>query len=135
MKKRIISLLSTVVIVCIMCTPALANGPIEIEPCYEGVSSVRVNFNISASGKTTSTATVIVLPGYTADVYLDLQQNDGEWENIMTWEDSGSGRIYLNKSYYVESGYEYRAQVTVDIYDDDGSYVETVTVNSGSEWY
>ena len=135
MKKRIISLLSTVAIVCIMCTPALANGPIEIEPCYEGVSSVRVNFNISASGKTTSTATVIVLPGYTADVYLDLQQNDGEWENIMTWEDSGSGRIYLNKSYYVESGYEYRAQVTVDIYDDDGSYVETVTVNSGSEWY
>ena len=135
MKKRIISLLSTVAIVCIMCTPALANGPIEIEPCYEGVSSVKVTFNISASGKTTSTATVIVLPGYTADVYLDLQQNDGEWENIMTWEDSGSGRIYLNKSYYVESGYEYRAQVTVDIYDDDGSYVETVTVNSGSEWY
>ena len=135
MKKRIISLLSTVVIVCIMCTPALANGPIEIEPCYEGASSVRATFNISASGKTTSTATVIVLPGYTADVYLDLQQNDDGWENIMTWEDSGSGRIYLNKSYYVESGYEYRAQVTVDIYDDDGSYVETVTVNSGSEWY
>ena len=135
MKKRFFALLLTILSLCVTALPVAAIDDPEPEPYYTGVASATINMTISTTGRTTSTVRVRILPGYTADVYLDLQQRDGPWTDIMSWDDSGSGNIYLDGDYYVESGYYYRAKVTIDVYDSDGSYVETVTAYSSSQRY
>lgn len=139
MKKRVLTLMFAVISLCVASVPVSANDVATITPCYEGIASATVTIVISreglTDGLTSNVVRVQVLPGYTADVYLTLQQKVGRWEDVYTWETSGSSRVYMNKPYYVESGYYYRAVASIEIYDEYDNYVETISVESLPEYY
>ena len=46
-----------------------------------------------------------------------------------------SGGVEMDKSWYVTSGYYYRTAATATVYTSGGSYVESVTIHSQSDYY
>lgn len=54
---------------------------------------------------------------YTVGVKVELQQYDGGWDTIKTWQASGNAWAIIEKYYYVDSGYAYQLKVTHYAYD------------------
>ena len=68
----------------------------------------------------------------TVDLTMELQRSrdDTSWDTVKTWDTSGSGTIYLDKDWYVTSGYSYRVHVTAEVYSSNGTLVETAPTDS-----
>lgn len=98
--------------------PAQAAG---VFPRYTGISAIKANLEIENSFAA-CIGTVNVKTGYTADLVLELKR-DGT--AIKTWTDSGTGRIEINKTYYVTSGHDYELVATATVYNSGGKVIET----------
>ena len=57
------------------------------------------------------------------------------WDYVTSWDTSGSSILSLEKSYYVMSGYYYQAELSADVYNSSGSFLENVTSNSSIQYY
>ena len=141
MKKATRQLIALILALCALAAAAMPacaasldtppEGPLA--PEYVGLSLLRCNCTVS-SGTATCTATVKLKNGYTAYTSMRLQKSNDKsnWSNVTIWM---SYSTTLNKTKSVSSGYYYRTQVTVRVYDANNNLVETVTQNSGAVYY
>ena len=110
-----------------------ANDLLPTVPMYTGAIQVSANVIISSSGYATAIGKVKLLPGYTADVTLQLKYDSGSVSG--TWIDSGSGTIPMEKGKYIMSGHDYYTVVHVVVYDSTGKTVDDITLESNRVSY
>lgn len=139
MKKRISKFLSVLLALsCITATLSTAAATL-IQPRYTGLYSLTVSLDIASGGRSTPYGDVSLRSGYSADLTLELQRssNGYSWSSVKEWSTSGSGAglVYLDKTYYVTSGYDYRAKCTVKVYDSSNKLVDNVTEYSATVSY
>lgn len=109
-----------------------AAEPEKMKPYYTGVYAVAADLNVvnTTLGKTENRAAAILRDGYTAEITMTLKQiSVGNVEELKTWNDSLSSTGEVTHFYYVPSGYNYTLIVSMDIYDSDGDFVETIVTN------
>lgn len=101
---------------------------------FTGLATMTAYLDISNLGRAVVSIDVTLRTGYTADVKIELIQFPNtvvkEWNTEMENNGTCWGGVY-----YVYSGYFYYAKVTTDIYDLDGNYIETVTLESNTVYY
>ncbi len=114
---------------------AIAAAKIENAPMYIAIAQTYVNLTISSSGKANCEASTTVIKGYTADVYVELQQYDGGWTTIKDWSDSASHCAVVDEDWYVEDGYKYRVKSTHRSFNSSGNQVEKTTFYSKTVTY
>lgn len=92
--------------------------------------------SLTRSGSTMNcTGKTVVNSGYKANVAMELQQYDGGWVTIKSWNSTGGTRAELSKSYSVSSGYSYRLKTTHRAYNSSGSLVESIEKYSSTITY
>ena len=102
---------------------------------YIALTLNSVSLNISSTGLSTSHGMVKVDSRYTAKATLELQQKkNGVWQPIKSWSDSGIS-FSIVKDYYVLHGYDYRAVLTVRVYDSKNTLIETGSTSSNTYYY
>ena len=139
MKKIICALLACIVLASAVPASAtnLETAPSdEIAPQYIGTMMGAAGILIDANGNATCSGDAYLKQGYTAIVGLSLHQRiSGSWEPQITWYKRGSGTIFISQNYPVTSGFEYRTVLTINVYDSDGNYVESVYATSATASY
>lgn len=105
---------------------------------YTGLTYMTAVIDISNLGRAVTSVDVCLRSGYTAELNAVLIQFDGantseikEWNADITGDLGGAWAGV----WYVESGYFYFTEVTVDIYDSNGKYIETVSLETNTEYY
>lgn len=137
---RKVKSLSILLVVCLLigCLPLGAAADSDsvdtsdVEPRFVGLMSMSIDLSISSSGLATVTYTADLKSGYTATVVLDLRKvtlTGGSSVKSWTLEDI-SGLYSCGKYYFVASGHSYYVDVSVDIYDSDGDFVENIPLES-----
>lgn len=135
MKGKFFRILSLTVIVCILLSMAsfAASQESMIQPRWTYISEIGTGLDISLSGKATCYTSVALYssPSCTCTIEMILQQSDGSgWSDIKTWTGSGGRNTDIEKSWYIESGYEYQVESTTYVYNSDGDLVETAVTYS-----
>lgn len=130
MKKRIVSLLLAVLLLCPSYTAfAAAQEENAASPYYIRVTSIEADLSmpdtnvgrVRCYGRVTakSMSDYIIL-------YIDLQQLVGSsWRTISSWSASGNKTVILDVPDYVTNGYNYRIKVTAHIYDENNNLIES----------
>lgn len=144
MKKKLMKILSLVLMVCMLFnTMAFANN-IEIEDNndfmdeeyqQEGTrnlsrwsytNSTVESLSISSTGTATMTSKVTGYSGVTTkiDIYFYLQKYDGSWKNVKTYKDTVENYYALKEHTYsgLDKGYDYRLRCTYYVYGPDNQY-------------
>ena len=104
-----------------------------LQPRYTNIRSLTASLEISKSGCASCYGKVVLTKSTdTVDLTMELQRSrdDTSWDTVKTWDTSGSGTIYLDKDWYVTSGYSYRVHVTAEVYSSNGTLVETAPTDS-----
>jgi len=129
-------LMSLVMATAVMPIPAMAaqqsapnsvgSGGI-ITPFWTNTALARAN--ISVSGSTVKPSAYIVAQKTTTEIegtlYLE-EKSGGSWEEVASWDISGTGYLNAAKSYRGSSGTTYRARAEVSV---GGEYVECVSAS------
>ena len=144
MKNRIITIFTLVLLLAsllIVPTSAVDVPTNEVSavvsPRYVDIMRLTASIGISSSGKATcysfaETAT----SSYVVYLSVSLQRYvNGGWSTVKNWSTNGTGEAILNQSRYVTSGYYYRTAATATVYTSGGSYVESATIYSQSDYY
>ncbi|MCI8404723.1 MAG: hypothetical protein HFE49_07445 [Clostridia bacterium] len=99
----------------------------DIQPRYTGITSTSVYLKNLGSGNLNCQGSTVVRNGYNAGVTVELQKNNnGTWNTIKTWSDSGDGVAAIEVNYYAGSG-TYRLKATHRSYTSGWALVESVT--------
>ncbi|NLK91897.1 MAG: hypothetical protein GX273_02000 [Bacteroidales bacterium] len=124
MEKKIVSKVITSVIVILICLSDISivfaaeqNNQIKsetyaISPYFLYITRCENNLILNSGGRLTCEGKTEVQYGYIAGLTIELQQYDGQWETIKTWNSSDSTVVSLYKDWYVVSGYQYRLKLT-----------------------
>ena len=128
--------MSLVVATTVMPLPAMAAQQSEpnsvgsggiITPFWTNTALARAN--ISVSGSTVKPSAYIVAQKTTTEIegtlYLE-EKSGGSWEEVASWDISGTGYLNAAKSYRGSSGTTYRARAEVSV---GGEYVECVSAS------
>lgn len=111
------------------------NGTITelmLNPRFDHMSRIASGLSFNSLGRANCTGTFTTYDEYDSAMTVILQKNEnGRWTDIIKWSENytGSGVKLMEKGYYVGSG-RYRVVTTVQIFDDDGTVLETVTCDS-----
>ena len=106
-----------------------------VSPRFIAINAFATELSISSGGLATCEGTVTVSSGHTCDATLEMQRKEGStWRTIKTWTSSGRANSF-NKSYYVVSDYSYRLKLTADVYNSNGTLVESSYIYSTVEYY
>ena len=139
MKRRILSLTALVLLMTsLLALPAAAAEDVPvISPRYVNISVFSASVGVNSNGKASCQAFVDTAnSSHTIYLAIGLQRyKDGYWTTIKSWDGSGTGEIELDKSWYVTSGYYYRTAATATVRTSGGSYVESATIYSQSDYY
>lgn len=137
MKKLTKFVCLALICVFFLSTPVTATQETDIQPLYDYVSTVQLILDINTTtGLSTSYAEVVPSGYLPVDVELKLQRLiNGSWVTFKSWEASDTGKVTINKPYYVYSGYLYRLRVTATVYNSSGTVIDTVTETSSTYYY
>lgn len=139
MKRRTISLIALVLLMAsILVMPAsAAEETPTVTPRYVNIMGFNASISVNSSGKAACYSFVETAnTSYTIYLSIALQRyKDGAWTTIKSWSGSGTGEVEMDKSWYVTSGYYYRTSATATVYTSGGSFVESVTIRSQSDYY
>lgn len=106
------------------------------QPYWSHVDKMSVGLEISDFGIATSSGATVSVRGDSVDVTVKLQQfKDSKWITLGTWEDEGVGLATVDGSRAIAKGYSYRTYVTGNVYDANGKCLESVSIESASEFY
>lgn len=136
--KKFIKLLCLILIcTSFLMTPIYAAQGTDIQPLYDYVSTIQLILDINSNtGLSTSTVDVTTAGYLPVDVELKLQRLiNGNWVTYKSWEAYDTGKVTIEKSYYVYKGYLYRLSVDVTVYNSNGAVIDSVTENSSAQWY
>lgn len=135
MKKRLISAVLLVVLLCTMTAPAASAIGETADPRFTHTMSISalIQFN-KLLGIAKCSGSVDAYANTPVKVIIRLQQQtDTGWESLITWEDTGTGSALAYGEYAVYRGYTYRVVATGYVYDNDGNLLE-VTSASHSDY-
>lgn len=135
-RSRLLSLLLVVVLI-VSVVPVQAVSP-DIAPYrFDHVASCSIALTISSKGLATCTSDMTLRSGVTAEMTVTLYKSTDKksWDYVKSWDTSGSFSLLLEKSYYVMSGYYYKAVLSADIYNSSGSLVESISSTSNIHYY
>ncbi len=146
MKKRIIAVLSLVLILCsILAAPVVALGiepeepldPLDPEP-YVNISYYNCGCSINSSGRAyCSSYAQTRNTTYNIFITITLERyKDGFWQTYAgPWSSSGTGYAGAYGYYYVMSGYYYRTASFVTVQTSTGAFVENAYLYSPVRHY
>jgi len=138
-KRVFATVLSLILMLSILAPTALATE--ERNEGYGGrflrISIFCIDLSIATSGLSSSYSDIVLTySSDKAELIMDLQQlKSGVWTTIKSWNTSGSGTVYLDKDWYVVSGYSYRVYTTAKVYNSSGTLLETAYATSNSVFY
>ena len=139
MKRRILAVLSLILILTsVLVLPAnAAEETSNVSPRYVNIIGITASIGVNSSGKASCYSFVETAnSSYTIYLVLGLQRyKDGYWTTIKEWSGSGTGEVTMDKSRYVTPGYYYRTAASATVYTSGGSYVESTTIYSQSDYY
>lgn len=139
MKKTRSSLLSLLLaIILIASVVPVQAASSDIAPYrYDYVSSCAASLNITNRGLATCYGDISLRRGVNAEMTVTLYKSTDKrnWDYVTSWEVSGSSMLVLEKNYYVMSGYYYKAELSADVYNSNGSFLENVTSTSSIKYY
>ena len=104
-----------------------------VQPRYVGLATLSAQLDISSSGLAACYSMVNVRSGYTAEVTMELLQSPegkNSWSEEKSWDTSGSGRLTIDEIWFVAPGYDYKVEVSVDVYNSSGRLVESPVKDS-----
>ncbi len=138
MKKKIITvLLATIIAFVGLPVSTEASTQIRwndtvITPYYTYLSLIGASLTIDG-GYATCYGSLDIYHDYATSITLTLQQssNGVTWSNIKSWSQdfTGIGTHYLEKNYFVNSGYQYRVMNVAKV-KNGSTVLETATVYS-----
>lgn len=110
--------------------PQVGNELSIVQPRYTGIRDITCKLSISSDGNASCLGRVKLDIGYDSEFTLALQRRTSgrPWSDVTSWTDSGTST--LSESRYVTSGYDYRCELTVDVYSSSGKHVATYTKHS-----
>ena len=113
----------------------LANNSM-ITPFWAGTSYVSHGISIGAGGRSVASVSFnLNTSAYTVNLYVTVQFNGSQFQNYSpTWSDSGTGNLFFSQVYYVGRG-TYRLKTVGYVHDQNGRYIETVTLYSTAKTY
>ncbi len=149
MKKKVIKKIVASIVALLMClgvisvSAAESKNPIgsskitaSVSPYFLTIVRYENNLILNSGGRLTCLGKTEVQYGYIAGLTIELQQYNGQWNTIKTWSASDSTVVSLSNDWYVESGYQYRLELTHTAMDSNLtviesfiSYSKTVTYN------
>ena len=98
-----------------------------ITPFWTNTALARAN--ISSSNRTVKPSVYIKAKSSSTDIegtlYLE-EKSGGSWEEVDSWEISGTGTLTVAKSYMGSAGTTYRARAEISV---GGEYVECVSAS------
>lgn len=105
-------------------------------PYWSHIDKMTASLDISDFGIAKSAGSIVSISGESVDVKVKLQQfKDSKWVTLYTWEDEGISLATIDGSRAIAKGYSYRTYVTGSVYDANGKCLESVSVESNSEFY
>lgn len=138
MKKKTVSIITLILLAtCLLAMPVQAAVSATVAPCFEDIHLLYANIDINDSGLATAyTYVSTATDSYTVYLTVYLQRLSGDtWYTVTYGSTSGSGVVDKSVSRYVSHGYYYRAKGVVTICTSSGSFVESATINSNSQYY
>ena len=138
MKKMISVFLVLLFVVSIATVPAAAVSDEELAldgAKYTAIASLAAGIGINGWGCATSSGQVIATSGsYTCYLVVILQRYvGGNWQQVNSWDDSGTGVVAISQPYYVSSG-TYRVRVTATVYNGK-TLLDNATAYSPTDTY
>ena len=133
--KTTIRILFLIVALTLLITSASAAAqPNEtVQPRYTSITRYDAGLQINSAGRADCTA-IAMLNNTTDSVVLIMSLRRSEdgvtWSSEKTWSISGNLAVSLDESFYVLSGYYYKVNVSVTVYNEGGHYIETATTSS-----
>lgn len=128
MKKRVTRSISiSLALLCIITVLCAGTSAAEIEPRYTGIYGISANLNVNSGGRADCNGYVKTKSGYSVDLIVELQR-DGR--TIKSWSESGSGTFSITESYYVTTGHDYQVVVSANVYNAQGTLLETPSAAS-----
>lgn len=97
----------------------------EVVPCNIAIVLTSCDLTQASSAELLCYAKTHVQAGYYAGVIVELQQYNGGWNTIKTWNSSDVGSAYVDKSYSVSRNYSYRLRITHLAYDLNWNLIES----------
>lgn len=104
----------------------------EVQPKYASIAIFSPRLSISNDGYSRSYCEVSLIDeSLSIKLTVDLQQfKDGNWKTIQSWNSNGTGRVKIDKAYYVLQGYPYRIYATAVVTDSGGKVLESPSETS-----
>ena len=142
MKKQAIHAFASILTVLFVLSTSLcalaAGDNYEIEPMrYTTISDIVLYCDIFTSGRAECSASARIRTGNSGVLTMNLQRssNGYAWTTIKSWNTSGSGKLSVEGSHYVTSGYTYRIEVSIQAKNASGQIIETETrYSSGNDY-
>lgn len=114
---------------------AVKPTPDVAQPQYTAILVLTNLLKHEGGGNMLCQASNAVRDGYNASVKVELQQYDGGWKTIKTWNDSDRDYASVSEHYTVPSGYAYQLKVTSKSYTSSWSQIESDTNYSDIIFY
>ena len=132
MKKKLINGLSVLLVLCLLSTAVFAAGTETVMPRYNYVANIVLGMSVDYDGRAYCyTGITLHQSTHSCSLTMVLQKNDGSgWDDVKTWSGSGGENLDLEKHWYVDSGYEYRTENTIRVYNASSRLIETITTYS-----
>jgi len=141
MKKSMRRIVGTLLAVCILTSGMGAfaaeersSNPVSV--MWTHTDFISAGLTIGKLGYATCSASLEITNSTdTGTLYMKLQRySNGTWNDVYTWNTSGSNRLVLGENYYVTSGYTYRVHAIGYVYTG-GTLMETTTQDSQQVYY
>lgn len=133
MNKKIITIMSAFALLLNMspvgadiAKAAVIDNTEIIAPNNIAIDDVTNSLSLISSRKLNCYGKTKVSSGYIANVVVELQQKNGGWTTIKTWNASNTSSASVDEDYSVAGGYYYRLKLTHRAYNANG-VVETIT--------
>ena len=143
MKKRTLRSIALVLVFCLVIPSFFAMaGAADYTPLrYDTSSLCSASLVVSSSNYAECKGTISLYSKYRsgtieASLALCKSSNQKYWSIEKSWDYNGPGyngatsAFSIIKNRYVESGYYYKVTFVVDVYDSNGTYIETLRAAS-----
>lgn len=110
-----------------------------LDPRFTHFSRISSGLDINSLGRADCTGSYTIYKTYSYDSTLTVtlqRKEDSGWVDVMEWtkDYTDTGTKVLNKGYYVTRG-TYRLVTVAQIFDDDGTVLETISCDSPIKEY
>lgn len=105
-----------------------------VSPQYVAILSTSISLT-EQSGQLKCYGKVSAQYGYTCNMVVELQQDNGSWDTVKTWTTSKNDTSTSDELWSPAKNYNYRLKITFNAYNSSGTCIETVTKYSSEVYY